>query len=111
MIYLENKTSAQAAFIPKNGDALAAAETLRFTLRSTVDLSTPLDVTVLDLHISLLYYDVAFVLPEGIADGEYKYELTSGPSLLSSGLVMVGSTFAPDIEYDKTIEYEQYESE
>lgn len=110
MIYLENKTDAQAAFIPRNGDTPGGDITL--TLTSTVDLSTPLAVEVLDLNISRLYYDVAFRLPEGIADGEYRYRLTAGGQILSDGLMVVGAAprgEAPGVkQYVKETIYQQY---
>ena len=110
MIYLENKTDAQAAFIPRNGDTPGGDITL--TVTSTVDLSTPLAVEVLDLNISRLYYDVAFRLPEGIADGEYRYRLTAGGQVLSDGLMVVGAAprgEAPGVkQYVKETIYQQY---
>jgi len=110
MIYLENTTFAQAAFIPRNGDAPTGTITL--TARSTVDLTTPLRVDVLDLKVSRLYFDVSFRLPAGMADGEYRYELAADGKVLSEGLMIVGvSPLGPVTgarEYVKETTYKQY---
>lgn len=111
MIYLSNTTDAQAVFIPKGGDS--ATGTLHFSATSTVELSTPVDVTVLDLDVSDLYFYVALALPEGMADGEYRYELRSDDALLSQGLLVVGAPArgsAPEgtKQYNENITYEQF---
>lgn len=110
MIYLENNGTAQAVFIPRNVDTPAGDITL--TARSTVDLTTPVSVTVLDLKVSQLYYDVALRLPDGMADGEYRYELAVGGQLLSEGLMIVGAAprgEAPGVrQYVKETTYQQY---
>lgn len=111
MIYLENKTDAQAVFIPRNGDTPRGDITL--TARSTVDLTTPVAVVVLDLNISQLYYNVALCLPEGIADGEYRYELAAGGEILSEGLLVIGAQPRGEApagvqQYVKETTYKQY---
>lgn len=90
MLYIANTTEAQAVFVPRNYEG-EAPEDLAFSLRSTLDHTRPVDCGVLDLQVSALYYDVAFTLPGGVADGEYQYELTGGGQLLSTGLLYVGA--------------------
>ena len=112
MIYLDNTTDAQAVLIPRNGDTPAGDITL--TARNTVDLTTPIAVGVLDLKTSQLYYNVSLVLPEGLPDGEYQYELTAGGETLASGLLGIGvqpRCTDPErvVEYKKDITYQQYE--
>lgn len=89
MLYLQNTTEAQALFIPRNIDTPEGD--LWLVLRNTLDLTIPVRVTVLDLGISALYYDVALTLPEGMADGEYQYTLTAGGETLSEGLLYLGA--------------------
>ena len=115
MLYIVNTHDAQAVFIPRNYDGDAPAD-LSLQLRSTVDLTTPLTCGVLDLAVSLLYYNVAFVLPEDIADGEYRYELTGGGQTLSSGLAYIGArprgeAPAGTTQWGENITYKQYDGE
>ena len=45
-----------------------------------------------------------------MTDGEYEYELKFEDTILSSGLLVVGDYTKPD-QYNKAIEYKQYETE
>lgn len=105
MIYLSNTTDAQVAFIPRDTDI---AGTLFFTMRSTVDLDTPLTATVVDLRVWRTVYAVAVILPEGIQTGEYEYKLEAGGNVVSTGVLIVGDYKTDITEYDKQIRYEQY---
>jgi hypothetical protein len=107
MLYLINKANPQTLFVPKDG-AVAAGD-LSFTLTSTVENSEPLQAEVSDGGSSNAYYILSVALPEDIADGEYEYVLADDEQPLSVGLLYVGDL--PDVvqrEYEKTIEYEQY---
>jgi hypothetical protein len=108
MIYLNNTTEAQAVFIPRDTSVTGA---LRFKARSTVGLDVPVTVAMLDLDGHRLCYQLAITLPEGIASGEYEYELTAGGIPVSTGVMVVRDGLAKPEEYNKTIEYEQYEGQ
>lgn len=60
-----------------------------------------------DEMTSILYHKIEVALPDGIADGEYDYILEDALGELGCGLLVIGDIDAP-IEYDNTIEYEQY---
>lgn len=107
MIYLTNTTDAQPVFVPR--DTAICGGTLTFRATSTVELSRVLDCTVLDLRSTRIYYSIAVALPEGATPGEYEYVLKDGDSVVSTGVLVVGE-YTVDVagEYDKTINYEQY---
>lgn len=106
MIYLEHTTDAQVVYIPR--DNADAAGTLQFSLRSTVDLDTVIDAVVLGLNLFTRYYSVAVRLPDGCPSGEYEYTLTAGGDMVSTGCARINDPEQVD-EYDKPIQYEQYE--
>lgn len=107
MIYLMNISDAQILMIPKNGGIVTGEMSL--VLRNTTDQQeTTLSVT--DLNTSGLYFNLAVALPEGIADGEYQYTLKNGNIQLSCGLLYIGDLQSAS-QYERTITYQQYESE
>lgn len=107
MIYLMNISDAQILMIPKNGGIVTGEMSL--VLRNTTDQQeTTLSVT--DLNTSGLYFNLAVALPEGIADGEYQYTLKNGNIKLSCGLLYIGDLQSAS-QYERTITYQQYESE
>ena len=107
MIYLKNISDAQILMIPRNGGIVTGEMSL--VLRNTTDQQeTTLSVT--DLNTSGLYFHLAVALPEGIADGEYQYTLKAGNIQVSCGLLYIGDMQSPS-QYERTITYQQYESE
>lgn len=106
MIYIENHTEPQSAFIPNNG--LAVEGELRLALRNTTSRGNALVLAVVGLESKATYYDVTFALPERLADGEYEYELLGGEAVLSKGLAILGEYKRTQKVYDKPIEYTQY---
>ena len=107
MIYLTNISDAQILMIPKNGGIVTGEMSL--VLRNTTDQQeTTLSVT--DMNTSGLYFNLAVALPEGLADGEYQYTLKDGNIQVSCGLLYVGDMQSPS-QYERTITYQQYESE
>ncbi len=107
MIYLKNISYAQSLMIPRNGRIVTGEMSL--VLRNTTDQQeTTLSVT--DLNTSELYFNLAVALPEGIADGEYQYTLKNGNIQVSCGLLYIGDLQNPS-QYERTITYQQYESE
>ena len=105
MIYLNNTTEAQAVFIPRDTEATGL---LRLKMRSTVGLDIPVSVAALDLDVHRLCYQVAVTLPEGVASGEYEYELTADDVTVSTGVMMVTDGPNKPGQYNKPITYEQY---
>ena len=107
MIYLKNISYAQSLMIPRNGGIVTGEMSL--VLRNTTDQQeTTLSVT--DMNTSGLYFNLAVALPEGLADGEYQYTLKDGNIQVSCGLLYVGDMQSPS-QYERTITYQQYESE
>lgn len=108
MIYLKNITDAQVVYLPKHSSGEVDGE-LVFTARSTIDLDTPVDIPVISINLSPLYYQIGVVLPSGLAAGEYEYTLLLGSESLSTGVMQIGEyDGVVTEEYDKTITYEQY---
>lgn len=108
MIYLQNNTESQGVFVPKNG-AVPSGD-LVFKAKSTIDLAVEINQVVTDLNTSDLYFNLAVTLPAGLPNGEYEYSLMVEETLLSSGLLVIGENSHPK-EYNKEIQYEQYETE
>lgn len=107
MIYLKNISDAQIAMIPRNGEIVTGEVSL--VLRNTTDLQeTTLSVT--DLNTSGLYFNLAVVLPAGLANGEYQYSLKNGEIQVSGGLLYIGELKSPS-QHETIITYKQYESE
>lgn len=107
MIYLMNISDAQILMIPKNGGIVTGEMSL--VMRNTTDQQeTTLSVT--DLNTSGLYFNLSVALPEGLADGEYQYTLKDGNIQVSCGLLYIGDLQSPS-QYERTITYQQYESE
>ena len=107
MIYLQNISESQVVFIPKSGTVPAGD--LVFTAKSTIDLETFINQTVIDLQTSDLYFNIAVTLPQNLPNGEYEYSLLAGEILVSSGLLVIGENSRPS-EFNKEITYEQYET-
>ena len=107
MIYLKNISDAQILMIPRNGGIVTGEMSL--VMRNTTDQQeTTLSVT--DLNTSGLYFNLAVVLPGGLADGEYQYSPKDGNIQVSCGLLYVGDLQSPS-QHETTITYKQYESE
>lgn len=107
MIYLKNISYAQSLMIPRNGRIVTGEMSL--VMRNTTDQQeTTLSVT--DLNTSGLYFQLEVALPGGVADGEYQYSLKAGNIQVSCGLLYIGDLQSPS-QYERTITYQQYESE
>ena len=107
MIYLKNTSEAQILMIPRNGGIVTGE--MYLVMRNTTDQKeTTLSVT--DLNTSGLYFNIAVVLPGGLADGEYQYSIKDGNMQVSCGLLYIGDLQSPS-QHETTITYKQYESE
>lgn len=107
MLYLQNTQEAQFLLVPRNGEIPEGD--LTFKAKSTIDLTLEIDLQVVNLDVSALYLHLAVIVPEGCPYGEYEYSVQVGTQTLSTGLLVVGELAKPE-EYEKTIEYEQYEA-
>lgn len=105
MVYAKDITEAQAMYIPKDGKEASGA--MAFTIENTTDHNTH-TFEVISTHYSDHYYLISVEFPNGITAGEYKYTLTNGGDILSTGLLVVGEGDVAK-EYNKIIQYEQYE--
>ena len=108
MIYLQNTSESQVMFAPKNG--AVPGDDLVFKAKSTIDLVVEINESVTDLRTSDLYFNLAIALPAGLPDGEYEYTLLAGDVPVTTGLLVIGENSHPT-EYNKEIQYEQYETE
>lgn len=109
MIYLQNTQEAQVVYVPRDNRMVTQGD-LVFKAKNTINLVEEIDLFVSDLQLSDLYFYLAVTLPENVTDGEYEYELKFEDTILSSGLLVVGDYTKPD-QYNKEIEYKQYETE
>ena len=108
MLYLQNTQEAQFLLVPRNGSIPSGD--LTFKAKSTIDLTLEMDLQVVNLDVSALYLHLAVIVPEGCPIGEYEYDVQVGDQILSTGLLMVGEFDKPD-QYEKPIQYEQYNAE
>lgn len=107
MIYLAHTTEEQMLFIPKTKRNSDGAVFIR--LFSPMNLIGMIkDVQMVEETIT--YYKVKVKLPSVIAPGEYEYGFYDMRDSLSSGILVVGEP-SKAVEYNKTIEYEQYKAE
>lgn len=105
MIYLSNTSGSQSVMIPKDRESIG---TMVFSAQSTMNL-TSFDREVVNIGSSALYFNISFLLEDGIPAGEYEYTLTDDEGLLSSGVMVVGDLSIP-VEYNNEVTYEQYET-
>ena len=108
MIYLQNVTDSQVVFVPKKG-AVPSGD-LVFKAKNTIDLAVEVNQVVTDLQTSNQYFNIAVSLPAGLPNGEYEYSILVDETIVASGLLVVGENSHPS-EYNKEIQYEQYETE
>ena len=108
MLYLLNTQEAQFLLVPRNGEIPEGD--LTFKAKSTIDLTLEMDLQVVNLDVSALYLHLAVIVPEGCPVGEYDYNVQVGDQIISSGLLVIGEFDKPD-QYEKPIQYEQYNAE
>lgn len=104
MIYLKRSADAQYICIPKTRNASGE---LMLTLRNKIN-NNAFFFTSVDSNSSWLYHMVMILLSDNMPNGEYEYTLVDNKGLLSSGIMVVGDQ-ENIVEYNNTIEYEQYE--
>ena len=105
MIYLKNSTASQKVQIARNGCDLTGS--MVFILRSTMlDANGELEIGVADDGLSASYFSFECIVND-MVEGEYEYTLTQNGKALAKGLLVIGEP-SETIEYNKAIEYEQY---
>ena len=104
MIYLKNISTPQMIFIPKSRETEGS---LVFSIKSTIDLSVPVEAKVVDLQ-SDLFIHFPVELPADINTGEYEYELTDDAGIVSTGLLVIEGESVV-YEHKLSVQYEQYE--
>lgn len=109
MIYLQNITDSQSVFVPRSIGDIPDGDMV-FKARNTIDLSEEINVRVIDLQMSDLYFFLAVTLDEGVPSGEYEYSLQADGIQVASGLMVIGESDKPR-EYNNAIRYEQYTTE
>lgn len=127
MIYLQNTTDKQTINIPVR----VVVGSARLRIISTVDLREIYDDEVINSAGSNLYFNTIIQLRSGemsrsvqmrsiseeedenrsdVANGEYQYMLTTEDGeVLACGLMIIGDYEQDLKDYNKTIEYTQYE--
>ena len=108
MLYLDKIEDAQVLFVPRNGK-IPDGE-VKFVAFSTIDRSVEIDLPSINLDISALYMHLAVTVPDGCPTGEFEYTVTAGGEPVSTGLLIIGENFRMN-QYEKTVTYEQYETE
>lgn len=66
------------------------------------------NVEVTDKGTSGAFYDFDIVLPNGMVDGEYTYELMEYGKTVSRGLCQIGNYIADKKQYNKEEKYVTY---
>lgn len=135
MIYLQKTTDPQVVRIPANG-AKVDGGTVTLELKNTIDLG-PVSAFDFDRAVYLvdalgafvhdadgrqvavaataetsrLYYVIRVALPAEMPEGEYQYTARVDGTVVSCGLLIVGTPAPSVIQYDKPLQYEQYRNE
>lgn len=95
-------------YIP-NVYGVEATEDCTLELVSTVDLQTyTAAITKVGEHH--LYYQFGIMPPEDAANGEYRYSLMQDGVELSGGLLYLVNEREDMVQYENSIEYEQYKN-
>lgn len=118
MLYIKDSTEATDLYFPRTTEAAALADQYGYVgtilhLRHTATLEERTEGGAVTIDGDYLLAE-DFALLDPLAPGEWEYKLTDDPEkgapvLLSSGILRVG--VLPDeapIQYDKPIQYEQY---
>lgn len=108
MIYLNNTSTPQGFFVPKNGTTPPGD--LVFKAKSTVTLKEEVSQAVTDLRTSEMFFSISITLPANVPSGEYAYTLLAGNTPVSIGILIIGETFRPT-QHNTDITYKEYETE
>ena len=109
MIYLDHTAQPQRVLVPVAG-AVPDAGKVTLVLKSTVNLVLEEWRYMAPASSPGLYLGFTVTLPEGFPGGSCEYELLSDGKVLASGVAQVGGY--PSViygQYEKNVEYEQYD--
>lgn len=108
MIYVPTPSAAVTLRIPRTCSAPYAGAVL--TVRSTVGLREA-EIPLVSLDASDLYFVISADFSAANVPGEYEYRLAVPDAILATGVLAVGEL--PDVDrmqYDKSVQYEQYDA-
>lgn len=89
MLYLKRTTGLQPVTLHTTGLENGVAATASFRLYSTISGKKVAD-KVVSISAGAEYIEFALALPQGINQGEYRYELRQEAKIVGSGLAVVG---------------------
>lgn len=102
---MSNITDVQNVSVPLNGTVPDGVP--QFRIRSTVDLSET-EVAVIGHSAGPIYLSMAVMMPPGLPDGSYEYDLSVNGTTVSQGCLQIGEYRPEGKEYEKEITYRQY---
>lgn len=106
MLILRNTTDKQTLLIPNEYQ-----QTGIFTLEivNTIDKTKVHSQAVMTQRDLMHYVEVVVQLPEGLAAGEYEYNLFSADERISTGLMIITDDQQEVKSYTEETKYTQYE--
>lgn len=93
MLYLDNSTGRQEVLLHTTGlEAAGVAAVIRFasTISGELACFVPMEISAPLTE----YMRVRLELPEGLAQGEYRYEVVQDGRIIGSGLAVIGQPAA-----------------
>lgn len=126
MIYIKNTHKSQGIVLPVSVTADGAQGAFRFFMVNTVNLSTDIAAYLrtndfnADFNMDFAhlpepimsaggqFYNFTLDLPRDFQGGTYEYALMLGDRILSQGVAQVGDFENNDEQYNKDLQYEQY---
>lgn len=105
MIYVEQIRTPQPASFPKAWAAPSGDLALKVTNTTTLAV---VPVTLEIFGQDALRYDLDLTFPDGIAVGEYDYELTAGGVTVSSGLLICRPGQSVE-QYEQSINFVEFQ--
>lgn len=107
MIYLDNTDQAQTVAIPC--ELAASGAPVSLSLVSTVDHTVTEVGVIATQSEGGRYWNVTLTLPT-MPEGSYEYRLDAAADVIATGCARIGSYAADRKEYNKVIEYKQYDA-
>ena len=104
MIYIDRHTEEQLVYIPKKREGQG---TLSLKAVNTINKSGFVEY-IEDYGLCHGYHVFSLSLPDSVVSGEYEYELMDYNGILSQGILVIRDDNQMT-EYNKLMEYEQYE--
>lgn len=109
MVFLEHTQQAQTVAVPY--ELAASGDPVSLDLVSTVNRTVYKVPVTATLSAAGRYWNVTLTLTlPALQEGSYEYALRSANEVLATGCAKIGSYAAETEQYDKVIEYEQYDA-